>query len=136
MIKCEVVEKAIREAMKDWLKDYILQINSEETPKAYPIDTALETVQGRLAGLLQQQDNLCEYLEKRVYTIEVFNKRNTALAQELKSCRHPKQISWNSPVTVILGRKMLYRSFRQHSIFWTITGSLRQRRKIGCGSWY
>ena len=84
MIKCEVVENAIREAMEDWLKDYTLQIKSEETPKINPIETALETVRGQLAGLLQQQENICEYLEKGIYTVEMFNKRNTSLAQEIK----------------------------------------------------
>ena len=73
MIKCEVVENAIREAMEDWLKDYTLQINSEEAPKANPVEIALETVRGQLAGLLQQQENICEYLEKGIYTVEMFN---------------------------------------------------------------
>ena len=84
MIKCEVVENAIREAMEDWLKDYTLQINSEEAPKANPVEIALETVRGQLAGLLQQQENICEYLEKGIYSVEMFNKRNTTLAQEIK----------------------------------------------------
>ena len=65
MIKCEIAEKAIQEAMEDWLREYTLQIHSQETPKVNPIETALETVRGQLAGLLQQQENICEYLEKR-----------------------------------------------------------------------
>ena len=84
MIKCEMVENAILEAMEDWLKDYTLQIDSKEIPKVNPIETALETVRGQLAGLLQQQENICEYLEKGIYTVEMFNKRNTSLAQEIK----------------------------------------------------
>ena len=84
MIKCEVVENAILEAMEDWLREYTLQINSDEQPKISPIETALETVRGQLAGLLQQQENICEYLEKGIYTVEMFNKRNTTLAQEIK----------------------------------------------------
>ena len=84
MIKCEMVEKAILEAMEDWLKDYTLQIDSKEIPKVNPIETALETVRGQLAGLLKQQENICEYLEKGIYTVEMFNKRNTSLAQEIK----------------------------------------------------
>ena len=84
MVKCEVVENAIREAMKDWLKDYTLQIDSKETPKVNPVETALETVRGQLAGLLKPQENICEYLEKGIYTVEMFNKRNASLAQEIK----------------------------------------------------
>lgn len=84
MIKCEIVEKAILEAMEDWLREYTLQIHSQETPKVNPIETALETVRGQLVELLQQQENICEYLEKGIYTVEMFNKRNTSLAQEIK----------------------------------------------------
>ena len=84
MVKCEVVETAIREAMNDWLKDYILQIHSVDAQKVNPVETALETVRERLAGLLRQQEKICEYLEKGVYTVEMFNKRNAALAQEIK----------------------------------------------------
>lgn len=84
MIKCEVVENAILEAMEDWLREYTLQINSGEQPKINPIETALETVRGQLAGLLKQQENICEYLEKGIYTVEMFNKRNASLAEEIK----------------------------------------------------
>ena len=70
--------------MEDWLREYTLQIKSEETPKVNPIETALETVRGQLAGLLQQQENICEYLEKGIYSVEMFNKRNASLAQEIK----------------------------------------------------
>ena len=84
MVKCEVVENAILEAMEDWLREYTLQINSGEQPKINPIETALETVRGQLAGLLKQQENICEYPEKGIYTVEMFNKRNTSLAQEIE----------------------------------------------------
>lgn len=84
MIKCEIVEKAILEAMEDWLREYTLQIHSQETPKVNPIETALETVRGQLVELLQQQENICEYLEKGIYTVEMFNKRNTSLSQVIK----------------------------------------------------
>ena len=36
------------------------------------------------AGLRQQQDNLCDYLEKGVYTIDMFTKRNATLSKEIK----------------------------------------------------
>ena len=83
MIKCEVLENTILEAMENWLREYTLQISSDEQPKTNPINTALETVRGQLAGLLQQQESICEYLEKGIYTIEMFNKRNATLAQEI-----------------------------------------------------
>ena len=48
------------------------------------IETALETVRGQLSTLQSQQESICEYLEKSIYTIEMFTKRNLALAKEIK----------------------------------------------------
>lgn len=84
IVKCHTVEEAVRDAMEDWLDEYIIQLNSESKPKVDPIATALEAVQAQLAGLQQQQDTLCDYLEKGVYTIDMFTKRNAILAREIK----------------------------------------------------
>ena len=83
MVKCEVVENSIRNAMEDWLENYMLQIESDHQPKADPIATALEAVQGQLAQFQSQQENICEYLEKGVYTIDMFTKRNASLVKEI-----------------------------------------------------
>ena len=83
MVKCEVVENSIRNAMDDWLENYMLQIESDHQPQADPIATALEAVRGQLAQLQLQQENICEYLEKGVYTIDMFTKRNASLAKEI-----------------------------------------------------
>ena len=70
--------------MEDWLDEYIIQISLENKPEVDPVATALEAVQTQLAGLRQQQDNLCDYLEKGVYTIDMFTKRNATLSKEIK----------------------------------------------------
>ena len=84
IVKCHTVEEAIRDAMEDWLDAYIIQLNSESKSKVDPIATALEAVQAQLTGLQQQQDALCDYLEKGVYTIDMFTKRNATLSREIK----------------------------------------------------
>ena len=84
IVKCHIVEEAIRDAMEDWLDEYIIQINSDSKPKIDPLADALEVVQAQLAGLRKQQDNLCDYLEKGVYTIEIFTKRNAVLTKEIE----------------------------------------------------
>lgn len=84
MIKCETVEKSIRDAMEEWLNNYIIQINSDQQPAEDPIAAALTAVRGQLAGLQLQQENICEYLEKGIYTVEMFSKRNATLAKEIK----------------------------------------------------
>lgn len=83
MVKCEVVEKSIQRSMEKWLEKYTLQIKSEPKPKSDPISSALETVRSQLAGLQGQQDSLCDYLEKGVYTVEMFSKRNAFLTKEI-----------------------------------------------------
>ena len=83
MIKCDVVENSIHEAMEDWLEKYILEIEADQQPKTDPITAALEAVRGQLAQLQLQQENICEYLEKGVYTIDMFTKRNASLTKEI-----------------------------------------------------
>ena len=84
IVKCHIVENAIRDAMEDWLDEYIIQLDSDSKPKIDPLADALEAVQAQLAGLRKQQDNLCDYLEKGVYTVEMFTKRNALLAKEIQ----------------------------------------------------
>ena len=83
IIKCETVENLIREAMEDWLDEYLIHLESDLQPTVDPVETALESVRMQLAGLPQQQEKICEYLEKEIYTIDVFTKRNSALTKEM-----------------------------------------------------
>ena len=83
--KCHIAEDAIRKAMEEWLQDYMIQLGKEEQPSIDPISEALDTVQAQLKALQNQQEAICEYLEKGIYTIDMFTKRNTALTKEIKS---------------------------------------------------
>jgi len=84
MVKCEIVEDYIRDAMEEWLENYILQIEADHQPKADPVAAALQAVGCQLAHLQSHQENICEYLEKGVYTIDMFTKRNASLTKEIK----------------------------------------------------
>ena len=44
----------------------------------------MKAVRVQCTQLQLQQENICEYLEKGVYTIDMFTKRNTTLAKEIK----------------------------------------------------
>ena len=83
-IKCDFAEEAIIEAMRKWLAEYTIKIKADEVSQTDPVDTALSLVQTQLTQLHIQQDHICEYLEKGVYTIEMFTKRNEALTKELR----------------------------------------------------
>ena len=84
MIKCDTVENYIYDAMEEWLEQYVLQINSDQQPVIDPIESSLEAIRGQITALQQQQDKLCEYLEKGIYSVEMFTKRNATLATEIK----------------------------------------------------
>lgn len=85
------MEKAIYDAMDEWLDEYIIQLEADQQPKQDPIETALQVVQGQIAELQLQQENICEYLEKGIYTIEMFTKRNAALMKELKQLQFSEE---------------------------------------------
>ncbi len=70
--------------MEDWLKNYIIQIETSDLPAVDPVEAALKTVQTQLSGLQAQQESICEYLEKGIYIIDIFSKRNAALNKEIK----------------------------------------------------
>lgn len=84
MIKCDTVENYIHDAMEEWLEEYILQINSDQQPVIDPIESSLKAIRGQISALQLQQDKLCEYLEKGIYSVEMFAKRNATLAAEIK----------------------------------------------------
>lgn len=83
-IKCDFAEDAILKAMGEWLAEYTIKVETDALPKADPVEAALSIVQEQLAQLHLQQDNICEYLEKGVYTVEMFTKRNATLTKEIR----------------------------------------------------
>lgn len=86
-IKCDFVEDAVTKAMEKWLAEYTVKIEVEQNPQIDPTETALGIVREQLTELQSQQDKICEYLEKGIYTIEMFTKRNDALTKEIQKQR-------------------------------------------------
>ena len=83
-IKCDFVEDAVIKAMEKWLAEYTIKIETEQSPQTDPTETALSFVRDQLVELQMQQDKICEYLEKGVYTVEMFTKRNDTLTREIQ----------------------------------------------------
>ena len=86
-IKCDFVEDAVIKAMEKWLVEYTIKIETEQRPQTDPTKTALSFVRDQLVELQMQQDKICEYLEKGVYTVEMFTKRNDTLTREIQKQR-------------------------------------------------
>lgn len=77
------VEDAIVTEMKKWLNGYLLTLDTEEKLPDDTLESVLELLQKELEHLQEQQNNICELLEKQVYTVELFSKRNAVLQKDI-----------------------------------------------------
>ena len=107
--------------MEDWLDGYIIQLDQEQKPAVDPVAEALEAIQGQLTALHQQQDTICEYLEKGVYTFELFSKRNAGLAKEIQKLQETEASMLRQKESGAQLTGMPLRSSRPPSIYWIIT---------------
>lgn len=82
-MKCDFVENAVVNAMREWLSEYTIKVETEQAPQADSTETALNLIRQQLLELQGQQDKICEYLEKGIYTVEMFSKRNETLTREI-----------------------------------------------------
>lgn len=83
-IKCNAVENVVLEAMRGWLSEYTVKVNTDSIPESNNIETSLLIIQNQLAELHLQQNKICELLEKGVYTVDMFTKRNNVLNKEIQ----------------------------------------------------
>lgn len=83
VVKCDIVEKAVVEQMTEWLKNYTISIKDSNVKKNTQVEDALLIIQKQLADLQEQQDKICDLLEKGIYTVQMFQKRNDALSVDI-----------------------------------------------------
>lgn len=86
-IKCDIVEEAVLTEMKSWLHNHIIQIVADIPKNDNKHQVALEIVQNKIKELIEQQDNLCELLENKTYSLDLFNRRNAVLETELNQLK-------------------------------------------------
>ena len=82
-IKCDLVEETVLKEMKSWLHDHIIQIVADIPKNDNKHQVALEMIQNKIKELITQQDTLCDLLEKKTYSQDLFNRRNAILESEL-----------------------------------------------------
>lgn len=85
--KCHTLEETVVTTMKEWLQDYLITVSSGSCTSNNHLETALSVVRNQLSELQAQQDKICELLEKGVYTVEMFSKRNASLEMEIRKLR-------------------------------------------------
>ena len=77
------VEMAIVSAMREWLADYIIQLEQTYEHKDDGLEMSLEILKNRLEDLFEQQDAICELHEKKEYSDRLFQRRNAAIEAEI-----------------------------------------------------
>ena len=91
-------------------------MEADNLPKENPLDTALSIIQEQIAQLNLQQDSICGYLEKGVYTIEMFTKRNAeaeiipTTQKILDSYPHLSVAEKNSLWKIVMEKITIYRT--------------------------
>ena len=79
----EPFEAAVLIEMKKWLKDYIVQIDSGVSSTDTTYIDLLAVTEKQLSDLKLQQDKICNLLETGVYTVQMFQQRNTKLQEDI-----------------------------------------------------
>lgn len=77
------VEEAIVSEMRKWLDGYILTLENKEVVPDNTLETARDMLKKELNELVKQQDHICELLETKVYTVQMFTKRNSVLQADI-----------------------------------------------------
>lgn len=92
-----LVEEELLQFLKDWLISY--ELNEEATPEL-PIHTDIQNKQAVIAhmeseisGLHSQLDKAYDFLEKGIYSIEVFQQRRDALNQNINQLQDNLSLS-------------------------------------------
>ncbi|MBO5955523.1 MAG: aspartate/glutamate racemase family protein, partial [Clostridia bacterium] len=100
-------EELVVTEMTEWLKQYTIQVDNGDVIDNRYTDL-LTTTEKQLSDARQQQDKICDLLEKGVYTIEMFTKRNEKLQEDIHTLTNTtnnllEEIKKQDVDTIILG---------------------------------
>jgi DNA invertase Pin-like site-specific DNA recombinase len=84
-VRIEDLENAVVSEMKKWLEGYMITIEQmDDLNVNNDLSVALQMVESQLSEAQNQQNKICELLEKGIYSIEVFSKRNAVLTADIE----------------------------------------------------
>lgn len=79
------IEENVLKALELWLDEYKLNIKSQNhSVDISPLKKSLGNIENELEKLNSQQQKTCELLEQGIYSIEMFQKRNSTLDTQIK----------------------------------------------------
>ena len=76
-------EEAVVTEMTDWLKKYKIQIDNNSLQTDNTLSDLLSVTEKQLADAVAQQEKICGFLETGVYTVQMFQQRNTKLQEDI-----------------------------------------------------
>lgn len=76
------VDGAILHRMREYLADYKIKIKTPDT-ETVNYELMIETTKKQIDQLKKQRDDLCNYLETGIYTVELFKERNDKLSAQI-----------------------------------------------------
>ena len=83
----EPFEAAVVKEMGEWLKEYKITLQNDAPVADNTLAVSLEQIEKQIAEAEEQQNKICDLLEKGVYTIEVFSKRNAKIQEDIKTLK-------------------------------------------------
>lgn len=93
-------EKAFIQALKQQLADFEFKLNNDDGGSSQLQSSILETLKKELSSLEKQQSKLYDFLERGIYSEEVFLKRNSALNE--RRCQLQEAISLQENVIPVV----------------------------------
>ena len=82
-IYCSDVEETVLKEMRQWLNDYIIHLDQKQIRQDNDLTSVRDSLQEHLHDLKEQQNKICDLLEKGVYTVDLFTKRNVVLQNDI-----------------------------------------------------
>ena len=76
-------EDAVVIEMKKWLEKYTIEVNSGVLQTDDRLSDLLDVTEKQLADVKAQQEKICGFLETGVYTVQMFQQRNTKLQEDI-----------------------------------------------------
>ena len=86
-----VLENAVIEELREWLREYTISIENNEFTADLTLSDTLKQIQKQLNEIEAQQDKICDFFEKGVYTLDMFSKRNEKLQAEIKKLKEAEK---------------------------------------------
>lgn len=85
------VEKSVISALENWLQSYEIELKSKDVViDITPLKTTADNLDNELEKLISQQEKTCELLEQGIYSVDMFQKRNTLLEEKINELKAQK----------------------------------------------